>query len=83
MSALKNASRKLKNFAQSLVGNRIFDLYLKYKGISMLTTATLVPVALLHRRAAVRRRQPPHQGRLQASREGERRQIPLPGQYEP
>ena len=47
MSALKNASKKLKNFAQSLVGNRVFDLYLKYKGITMLTTATLVPVALI------------------------------------
>ena len=47
MSALKNASKKLKNFASSLVGSRVLDLYLKYKGIKMLTTATLVPVALI------------------------------------
>lgn len=42
-----NVSAKLYNFATTLVGNRVFDLYLKYIGIKTLTTATLVPVALL------------------------------------
>lgn len=40
-------SKKLRDFAQSLVGNRVLDLYLKYLGVTTLTTATLVPVALL------------------------------------
>jgi len=44
--SLKSVSNKLYNFASSLVGNRVFDLYLKYMGIKTLTTATLVPVAL-------------------------------------
>lgn len=47
MSSLKRISSKLYNFASGLVGNRVIDLYLKYNGIKMLTTATLVPVALL------------------------------------
>lgn len=46
MSA-REVSNKLSNFARSLVGNRVFDLYLKYMGIKTLTTATLVPFALI------------------------------------
>tara|TARA_B100000900_G_scaffold389355_1_gene382175 strand:- start:285 stop:947 length:663 start_codon:yes stop_codon:yes gene_type:complete len=38
---------RLYNFATGLVGNRVFDLYLKYMGIKTLTTATLVPIALI------------------------------------
>ena len=45
--ALKQVNKKLKAFMKSLVGSRILDLYLKYKGITLLTTATLVPVALI------------------------------------
>tara|TARA_B100001093_G_scaffold474401_1_gene499042 strand:- start:11 stop:673 length:663 start_codon:yes stop_codon:yes gene_type:complete len=44
---LKNTSNKIKKFATDLVGNRVFDVYLKYMGIKTLTSATLVPVALL------------------------------------
>jgi len=47
MSIVRDTTNKLYNFASSLVGNRVFDLYLKYMGIKTLTTATLVPVALL------------------------------------
>ncbi len=47
MSTSKKISQKLYNFATGLVGNRVFDLYLKYMGITTLTTATLVPIALL------------------------------------
>ena len=45
--SFKKVNNKLKKFVKSLVGNRVLDLYLKYKGITILTTATLVPVALL------------------------------------
>lgn len=44
---LKDTSNKIRKFATDLVGNRVFDLYLKYMGIKTLTSATLVPVALL------------------------------------
>ena len=44
---LKNTSDRIRKFATDLVGNRVFDLYLKYVGIKTLTSATLVPVALL------------------------------------
>lgn len=47
MLNLKQAERKLYNFAEELVGNRVLDLYLKYMGIKTLTSATLVPVALI------------------------------------
>lgn len=48
MAALeKSVSRRLYNFASELVGNRVLDIYLKYKGITTLTSATLVPIALL------------------------------------
>ena len=33
--AMKQVSEKLKDFMRSLVGNRVLDLYLKYKGITM------------------------------------------------
>ena len=33
----------LRKFVNMLVGNRVFDVYLKYMGIKTLTTATLVP----------------------------------------
>ena len=42
-----NINDRLYNFATGLVGNRVFDLYLKYMGIKTLTTATLVPIALI------------------------------------
>ena len=47
MLDLKEASKKLYKFGSDLVGNRAFDVYLKYMGIKTLTSATLVPVALL------------------------------------
>ena len=50
---LKNTSNKIRKFATDLVGNRVFDLYLKYMGIKTLTSATLVPVALLVGRDAL------------------------------
>lgn len=52
MSALKTVSNKLRDFGRKLAGNRVFDLYLKYNGIKLLTTATLVPVALIMGRDA-------------------------------
>lgn len=47
MSTLRTVSNKLRDFGRKLVGNRFFDLYIKYNGIKLLTTATLVPVALI------------------------------------
>ena len=44
---VKSVKKELKKFVNMLVGNRVFDVYLKYMGIKTLTTATLVPVALL------------------------------------
>ena len=38
---------KVKDFVSELVDNRVLDLYLKYMGIKTLTTATLVPFALI------------------------------------
>ena len=37
----------IKKFTQGLVSNRVLDIYLKYIGITTLTTATLVPLALV------------------------------------
>ena len=37
----------VKKFMKKILGNRVFDLYLKYGGIKTLTTATLVPMALI------------------------------------
>jgi hypothetical protein len=53
MLDLNEASKKLYKFGSDLVGNRVFDLYLKYMGIKTLTSATLVPVALLLGRDAM------------------------------
>jgi hypothetical protein len=39
--------KQLRQFAESLVGNRVLDVYLKYIGIKTLTSTTLVPVALI------------------------------------
>jgi hypothetical protein len=47
MSIIHKVSNKLYDFASDLVGNRVLDLYLKYNGIKMLNTATLVPIALI------------------------------------
>jgi hypothetical protein len=44
---MEKAGRKLYGFASGLVGNRVLDLYLKYIGIKTLTTATLMPIALI------------------------------------
>ena len=43
----KEVDAKLRDFAESLVGNRALDVYLKYMGLKLLTTSTLVPVALI------------------------------------
>ena len=45
--SVKKIESTLYDFAKSLVGSRVLDLYLKYNGIKMLTTATLVPFALI------------------------------------
>lgn len=37
----------VKKWAKKIFGNRVFDLYLKWGGIKMLTTATLVPLGLI------------------------------------
>jgi len=42
---IKNMS--IKKFTKGFVSNRVLDLYLKYMGITMLTTSTLVPLALI------------------------------------
>jgi hypothetical protein len=39
--------QKMYDFASSLVGNRVLDIYLKYQGILTLTSTTLVPIALI------------------------------------
>ena len=35
------------NFLKQVLGNRVFDIYLKYLGVKTLTTASLVPFGLL------------------------------------
>jgi len=37
----------VKRFMKRILGNRVLDLYLKYGGIKTLTTASMVPVALI------------------------------------
>ena len=37
----------VKRFMKRVLGNRVLDLYLKYGGLKTLTTATMVPVALI------------------------------------
>ena len=52
---IKRSKDKIKHFIEKVVGNRIFDLYLKYKGIEglhMVSSATLVPFALILGRKA-------------------------------
>ena len=52
---IKRSQNKIKQFIEKVVGNRIFDLYLKYKGIQglgMVSSATLVPFALILGRKA-------------------------------
>ena len=44
---LQKASDNLYSFGSKILGNRVFDLYLKYRGIKMLTSTTLVPLALI------------------------------------
>lgn len=43
----RNVSHKLYAFINDLVDNRVFDVYLKYLGITTLNSATLVPIALI------------------------------------
>ena len=47
MSTGKKINNKLYDFATSIVGNQVLDIYLKYNGIESLTTATLMPMALI------------------------------------
>ncbi|GAG16254.1 unnamed protein product, partial [marine sediment metagenome] len=55
MAKGQDISEKLYSFGSSLVGNRVFDLYLKFKGITTLTQATLVPLALILGQQAFRK----------------------------
>ena len=55
MSKGQEISQKLYSFCSSLVGNRVFDLYLKFKGITTLTQVTLVPLALILGQQAFRK----------------------------
>ena len=38
---------RVTNFLKKILGNRVLDLYLKYSGLKLMTTATLVPFALI------------------------------------
>ena len=44
---INKASDTLYRFGSKILGNRVFDLYLKYRGIKMLNSTTLVPLALI------------------------------------
>lgn len=44
---LSVGKQSVKTFLKKILGNRVLDLYLKYGGIKTLTTATLVPMALI------------------------------------
>ena len=55
MAKDQDISEKLYSFGSSLVGNRVFDLYLKFKGITTLTQVTLVPLALILGQQAFRK----------------------------
>tara|TARA_Y200000002_G_C22687645_1_gene666630 strand:+ start:6882 stop:7742 length:861 start_codon:yes stop_codon:yes gene_type:complete len=44
---LSVGKQNVKTFLKKILGNRVLDLYLKYGGIKTLTTATLVPMALI------------------------------------
>ena len=39
--------QNVKSWLKKLLGNRVFDLYVKYLGVKTLTTATLVPIGLI------------------------------------
>ena len=39
--------QNVKTWLKSILGNRVFDLYVKYMGVKTLTTATLVPLGLI------------------------------------
>jgi hypothetical protein len=54
MTSKSPVSRKLWRFTATLVDNRVLDLYLKALGITTLTTATVLPFALLLGRDAFR-----------------------------
>ena len=43
----KFGGKNVTQFLKKILGNRVFDLYLKYLGITSLTTATLVPFGLV------------------------------------
>ena len=43
----KKVGKQVKKFVKKIGNNRILDLYLKYMGIKTLTSATLVPLALI------------------------------------
>jgi len=43
----KGSGNMFYDFAQGVVGNRVLDLFLKYKGIMTLNAYTLVPIALI------------------------------------
>ena len=45
--SLENASETIYRFGSRILTNRVFDLYLKWRGIRMLTSTTLVPLALI------------------------------------
>lgn len=47
MDSLSIIQNKLYTFGSDLVGSRVLDLYLKYMGITTLTSATLVPLGLI------------------------------------
>ena len=49
---IKNINRKLYEFSEKLVGNRILDLYLKYRGIKMLNSALVIGYGSMGRRHA-------------------------------
>jgi len=35
------------NFLRKILGNRVLDIYLKYLGVSVLTTSTVIPLGLV------------------------------------
>ena len=39
--------KNVTQFLKKILGNRVFDIYLKYLGIASLTTSTLVPFGLV------------------------------------
>ena len=70
----QDISQKLYDFGSSLVGNRVFDLYLKFKGITTLTQVTLVPLALVLGQQAFRKYL---KGRIRGDQSGGDIEIPI------